>query len=226
MPDKRLQGRETFLAGAEALLADRLFAEAMEAAEARLRGDPADIDAKIIRCRALIGMERMQEAMRCLGEIEGAILGFSLLYVSLGELCGRNGLRDEAVTYYRRFLALHPHSPIAEEVGGRLAELLNEPDHAKTLDSADREAKPLAADFQTVTMADLYVRQGHLDEAAGLLERIVQQDPNDAQALRLLSEVREKMAMHRTETPEKELHLVAELQRWLDNLERMRSHGI
>ncbi len=227
MADENLQGQKAFLDQAEALFANRLYREAAEAAESRLRDHPADIDASVILCRAFIGMERMQEAMRCLGEIEGAVLGFSRLYALLGDLCRRKGLRDEAVVYYRKFLAIHPCSSITEDVNGHLDELLRETSAAKSVDGTDAETTSLAADFQTVTVADLYVRQGHLEEAAELLERILQRDPEDPQAARLISEVREKMAMHRTETPEKgrEHRLVDELQRWLDNIERMRPHG-
>ncbi len=226
MADENLQGQKAFLDQAEALFANGLYREAAEAAESRLRDRPADMDANVILCRAYVGMERMQEAMRCLAEIEDALLGFSRLYATLGDLCRRKGLRDEATVYYRKFLALHPHSSITEEVNGHLDELLRETFAAKPVDGTDVEAMPLAADFQTVTAADLYVRQGHLEEAAELLERILQRNPEDPQAAKLISEVREKMAM-RTETPEKgkEGRLLDELQRWLDNIERMRPHG-
>jgi len=226
MSDENLQRRETFLTDAEDLFRNRLYAEAAEAAESRLRDHPADLDAKVVLCRALIGMERLQEAVRCLGEIEEAILGFSRVYASLGDLCRRKGLRDEAVAYYRKFVAIHPHSSITEEVNGCLDELLKETSPAKTVGGEDAEA-PLASDFQTVTMADLYVRQGHLDEALDLLEKILQKDQEDPQAARLIAEVREKMAARRMEATRKERdpRLIEELQRWLNNIERMRSHG-
>ncbi|MDX9820535.1 MAG: tetratricopeptide repeat protein [Syntrophales bacterium] len=226
MSDENLRRRETFLADAEDLFRNRLYAEAAEAAESRLRDHSADLDAKAVLCRALIGMERLQEAVRCLGEIEEAILGLSRVYASLGDLCRRKGLRDEAVAYYRKCVAIHPHSSVTEEVNGRLDELLKETSPAKTVGGEDAEA-PLAADFQTVTMADLYVRQGHLDEALDLLEKILHKDPEDPQAARLIAKVREKMATSRMEATGKEKHsrLIDELQRWLNNIERMRSHG-
>ncbi len=226
MLNENLQERRAFLAQVEILFANRLYTEAAAAAESRLRDHPADMDASVILCRALIGMERMQDAMRCLQEIEDAVLGFSQLYASLGDLCRRKGLRDEAVSYYRKFVAIHPHSSVAEDVSGHLDELLKETSPAKTVGGEDAEA-PLATDFQTVTMADLYVRQGHLDEALDLLEKILQKDPEDPQAARLIAKVREKMATSRMEATgkEKDSRLIDELQRWLNNIERMRSHG-
>jgi len=227
MLNENLQERRAFLAQVETLFANHLYTEAAAAAESRLRDHSADLDAKVVLCRALIGMERLQEAVRCLGEIEEAILGLSRVYASLGDLCRRKGLRDEAVAYYRKFVAIHPHSSVAEDVSVHLDELLKETSPAKTVGGEDAEA-PLAADFQTVTMADLYVRQGHLDEALDLLEKILQKDPEDPQAARLIADVREKMATSRMEATgkEKDSRLIDELQRWLNNIEGMRSHGI
>lgn len=226
MVDEHLLGRETFVARSEALFAQGLYQEALEMAESRLRNFPEDMNAKVVLCHALIGMDREQEAMRRLEEIEEAILGFSRIYASMGDLCRGKGMREEAVSYYRKFVALNPYSAITEEVKRHLHALLDETVAAEADENACEEKQSMAAGFQTVTMADLYIRQGFLDEAAGILEKILEKEPGHLQAFDMLAKVKAGMAVRGTggKEPGADRLLLDELERWMKNIERIRAH--
>ncbi len=48
--------------------------------------------------------------------------------------------------------------------------------------------------IQTATLAEIYVRQGHLDRAIGIYEDLLRQRPDDRQLARRLAEIRSKQA--------------------------------
>jgi hypothetical protein len=91
---------------------------------------------------------------------------------------------------------------------------------------ADGEAEgdvQIPADFQTVTLAELYIRQGHLRMAEEVLEKIVGRDLQNETASGLLREVREQIL--REASAEQYAGVVAELSRWMDNIGRLRGHA-
>jgi Tfp pilus assembly protein PilF len=79
------------------------------------------------------------------------------------------------------------------------------------------------SDFQTVTLAELYIRQGHLRPAAEVLEAIIRKDPGQEKAAAMLREVWEKI--YREESGKKDTEVATELSRWLDNIGRLRGHA-
>jgi hypothetical protein len=78
-------------------------------------------------------------------------------------------------------------------------------------------------DFQTVTLAELYIRQGHLRPAEEVLEKIVGQEPQNEKAAGLLREVRGRILGKASE--ERHAGVITELSRWLDNIGRVRGHA-
>jgi hypothetical protein len=74
-----------------------------------------------------------------------------------------------------------------------------------------------------VTLAELYIRQGHFRPAAELLEKIVDDDPQNGKAVALLAEVREQL--RGGVSPQPDTRVIVELSRWLDNIGRLRGHA-
>ena len=85
------------------------------------------------------------------------------------------------------------------------------------------EASEAPEDFLTVTLAELYIRQGHLRQAESVLEKIVRREPQNDRAAGLLRDVRGRL-QPATASP-KDAAVAAELSRWLDNVGRLRGHA-
>ena len=108
---------------------------------------------------------------------------------------------------------------------------------AATMDDASAEidadaynnAARVAPDFYTTTLAELYIRQGHLDMALDVLGEILKREPENRMAADRLNDV---MAMKHDGIREKTSLLmeqnevvIRELTKWLENIYRSRSHA-
>jgi thioredoxin-like negative regulator of GroEL len=217
MDETGLRERNAFLADVEERFASGDDGVILALAQERLQRTPGDHDARVALCRVWIRQGRLDEAREMLREFEALLAGLSKIYASFGDLSLEKGMQEEARIYYQRCMALHPASP---EVAKRLGEIevLRTPE-----EDMEDEAPDVPADFQTVTLAELYIRQGHPAQAAEVLEAIVRRDPQQAKALKLLREVRERLdgeGVAGGSDP-----IVAELSRWLDRIARWRAHA-
>jgi tetratricopeptide (TPR) repeat protein len=221
MGDNDLQGREAFQEEVEAFLNQGDDATALALAELRLKRMPGDMDARIAICRVWIRQGKLEEATAILREMEGTLANLSRIYASMGDVCLKEGLQQSAVTYYRKFISLNPDSPQTREIVERLAAIEMSPETGARRE--EEEAAQVPSDFQTVTLAELYIRQGHLRPAAEVLESIIQKDPGQEKAAVMLREVWEMI--YREESGQKSPEVLAELSRWLDNIGRLRGHA-
>jgi len=158
------------------------------------------------------------------GDIVGAEEAIGGLLVADEELvnlfreCGDRFLsRHEwraARSYYERSLALLPDAVVAEPLGRLAAEL-----HPGLTSGEDQEgegvAKKVPADFHTMTLVDLYVKQGHLKEALEVLEAMRQKDPANEKVKERIRGVQALMGSPSPVTAEETL---AELEHWLHQL--------
>jgi len=83
--------------------------------------------------------------------------------------------------------------------------------------------------MRTVTMAELYIKQGHRDLAVEILEEIIIKDPTHERALAMLKEIRggdvqpEKGAqLEKGAQPDA---VIRELNRWLRKIDRIRDYA-
>lgn len=221
------QSKVAFLSQAELFLDQNLLREVQELAEDWLDRSPGDVDARMILCRAWMKMGKLEKVRIMLDEIEEMILGLSRIYVSMGDICRKSGLSREAANFYRKFVHLNPEASAAREVRGKIAALDNQGTAPGTADGAPAGSEPPAVSsaFRTLTMANLYIGQGHEEAAAEILEDILRRDPGNAEARDRLAEVaalleRKKQAEDGRE--DRRRRVLAELSRWLGNLERVR----
>lgn len=218
--------RDLFLDQARARLDQGQSRLALEMAEARLRRLPGDIDARTILCQALIQMGRIDEARAILREVEDILLGLARLYAVMGDFSLKRDAREEALTYYRKFLALNvSDGPLVREVSEKVRIL--QPDRAEA-DGPDEEP-PLEVEdidpgFQTLTLAELYIRQGHLEMGADVLKKILEREPGNEKVRERYREV--QAAIARALHPERRnARAIATLSGWLATLEGMRTHA-
>jgi tetratricopeptide (TPR) repeat protein len=220
-PKGHEQERKLFLLQAETYLDQKDDETALSLAQARLKRIPGDLDARIMICRVWLQQGRIDEARDMLNEMEEIIASLSRIYVCMGDICMKKGMREVAEDYYGKFKVLNPDAPPARDMSERLKGI-------EELHKMDEEGEPggdaeIPTDFQTVTLAELYIRQGHLRPAEEVLEKIIGQDPQNEKAAVLLQEVRERLL--KGASAQQYAGVVAELSRWLDNIGRLRAHA-
>lgn len=221
MADDALRGRDAFREEAEAFLDARDDETALALAEARLLRMPGDLDARSVICRVWIRQGKLKEAEEILRAIEASLVSLSMVYASLGDAYLKQGMQEPAQAYYRKFLSLNPDVPLAPEIAERLAGIAEAPENGPEGEAGDAAEVP--SDFQTATLAELYIRQGHLRPAAEVLEAILGREPANAKAAQLLGEVREMIL--REEARQRYPEVIDELSRWLDNIGRLGGHA-
>lgn len=225
MNDDDFQERKIFLRRVEEYFGQNDFGAALDLAQSRLNCMPGDLDARIAICRVWIQQGRLDEAREMLGEMEAILTSLSQVYACIGDICLKKGMPDSAELFYRKFTLLNPGAPLPEGMTARLQEIeeRGEASAAGLDEESEENAGEVPSDFQTVTLAELYIRQGHLAMAQEVLETIVAKDPGQEKAAERLAEVRE-MA-RREETARRYAPVIAELSRWLDNIGRLRNHA-
>ena len=218
--------RDAFLARAEACLEQGLYQMAQDLAQDWLNRFPGDTEGMIVACHAWTKMGRLDKVMEMLREVDGMLFELSRIYARMGDVCQRSGMSREAATFYRKFIALNPDAPVNKEISQKLAELVGAAGEG-ILPPEDADEQNVVSGFQTVTMAELYLKQGHLDMAENLLQEILAKDPCNTAALSALERVKSllnnrdgKMRSLRQRTA-----LIDELGRWLKNIDGAGSHA-
>jgi tetratricopeptide (TPR) repeat protein len=221
MDEMELQDRKSFLTQAEAYLDRNELPAVLNLAEARLKRTPGDLDARIAICRVWLLQGRLDEARDMLNEMDDILASLSQIYSCMGDICMKKGMKDSAETFYRKLMFLNPGVPLSMDVTEKLngiGEL-----HATDTGGGPEGDVQIPTDFQTVTLAELYIRQGHLRPAEEVLEKIIGQDPQNEKAAGLLQEVRERVL--KGAVAQQYAGVLAELSRWLDNIGRLRAHA-
>jgi thioredoxin-like negative regulator of GroEL len=221
MNENDLQERKVFLEAVETCFAASDHRAVLSLAKSRLEQIPGDLDARIATCRVWILQGRLDEARDMLQEMEEIIESLSNIYACMGDICVKKGMKESAQTFYRKFMCLNPEAPMSLEIAERLRGI--EDLHETNAEGESPDAVHVPSDFQTVTLAELYIRQGHPEMAAGVLEEIVRKDPQQEKASQMLREVREMI--HREASAKRNAPVIAELSRWLGNVDRLRLHG-
>ncbi len=241
MDEKKSQERNAFLAGVEENFQRGDFETILMTAGLRLKRMPGDLDARLAICRARIEQGALGEAGDLLSEVERILAGLDRVCALLRELGKQAGLTDETRALFEKFGLAAPAEAAMEvptDSRGRLPrqETKAAPEaraaavaaaEAETTRQGDLpaggEASEAPEDFLTVTLAELYIRQGHLRQAESVLEKIVRREPQNDRAAGLLRDVRGRLQPV-TASP-KDAAVAAELSRWLDNVGRLRGHA-
>ena len=219
--------KEVFIAQAESFLDQGLQKEAQDYALNWLERFPDDAEARVILCQAWTRMGKLDKVKKLLEEVDEAIFGMSVIYSKMGDICQRSGLNQEAITFYRKFLDLNPNSRISKAVADKLHALA--PSSERVLPQEEELPRQSLPVMRTVTMAELYIKQGHADLAAEILAEIIKKESTNERALALLRELRGGTGQRSEDArPEKGARAEAvlkELNRWLRNIDRIRAYA-
>ena len=159
------------------------------------------------------------------------VLELSRIYHHVGDLCLNAGLTKEAIKFYRKFIFLNPTVASAKEVYDKVNDLAAHIDDSVAGGDVDTYSHTdgVVTDFCTTTLAELYIRQGHLDMAINVLGEILKREPENRLVADRLNDVmamqhdgiKETMSSHM----EQDEAVIKELTRWLENVGRLRSHA-
>lgn len=215
--------RSDFLRAIQELFQANKLDQALRLADQRLRQHPADADAMAISCECLAGLGRINDMRKALSRLEQILFDFSQVYERAGDACRDQGFHQEAASCYEKFLSLRPDAEKAGEIIGKMALLEQQDDPRVDIADPDQENIP-QQNFFTVTMAQLYIEQGHLQDAEIILEEIINQEPGNAQALALLDNLRSS-SLPEDEKINRADPVIGILSAWLKNIERLRVHA-
>ncbi len=181
--------RKEFIARAEACL-EQDPARAVDLALERLRVYPDDVEARIVLGAGWFRKGERGPALDVLRDLARDVTRWSPAFRILSELCREQGLDDEADRAARIYMSLNPESAEAiQDLEDRLRRESRA--YPEAAEKPDEDAGlPRAADFKTLTLADLYARQGYRELAEALLKEILAADPQNRDALERLARLR------------------------------------
>lgn len=149
---------------AEALWEREMYEEAIETCTNGLRLRPHDLRARVILGLSYLRTGALDSAETELLKAKEMLEINAVIYQNLAELYHRRGDAEQALHYQKLFEAIH-HSA-ATGVDIEVAKVSSE--------SVAREAPPEDAEMMdTVTLAELYEQQGHVDKAIELYRKIL-----------------------------------------------------
>ena len=218
--------RSNFLYEAEKLLEQNKLPEAFNLAGERLRSFPADADAYVVAASALLGMGRVDEAHDVLQEVGEIISGLAFVYDRLGDIYRKKGFHQDAAVCYEKFISLHPGAEDARKVIEKMILLEQEDQPVPEVGMIYDENIPDPELF-TVTLAELYLKQGHLQVAAEILKEIISREPQNSQAMTKLDSLMAELTPKSSVSAKfvESNNLIKILSSWLKNIDRLKMHA-
>ncbi len=199
-------GTKEFLAKSERLLAEGSLQAAADFAQARLSSFPDDMEAQIILARALMGMGEHDRALEILRVVRIRISKWDSILNSLDSsgVPAHDDLK-------RNMEKPAPH-PGRERGSNSMSSAQKGPDQ-------NQDAPALFKEFYTLTMAELFLKQGHSRSAREVLQTILKNNPSDSEALKKLKEIDLALADKGTVLDSsKRRILLNEMERWISKL--------
>jgi tetratricopeptide (TPR) repeat protein len=215
-----------FLSEAKILLQQNKYLEALVLAQNRLRQLPCDVDAHVIAAHAFIAMKNTEESENILKTIEGLITDLSSFYIRVGDIYREKGFFHNAANCYKKYISLNPSSEKTKEVVDKIVLLEQEEPMLAEIEEVDESLKK-EPEFYTITLADLYIRQGHFAMAAEILEKIIKNEPDNEIAKSKLDTVNTAMALQASARADavKADFLIDTMTQWLENINRLKNDG-
>ena len=221
------EDRLIFVNQMESFLHQKMLQEALNMAEERLSRLPLDVDARAFINLTLIEMGRIEESRDVLYRLEKDFTKLAFVYLRAADVYREKGLNSDAVLCYQKFLSLNPLSEYSRQVAENISLLQEEKPLADLVDESGDADMP-KPEFYTITLADLYIRQGHLKMAAEVLTEIITRDPANAQARAKLDTVKAAILLKSSPGGTVLLtnNLIKTLSCWLENIDRLKKRAI
>ena len=205
------EDRRNFLSDAAADMDEGRYDDVIALADARLKRFPGDMDAHLVRasCRARMGSPAEAEEM--VEQWYAIVRDQAQVYEVLGDAYRREGMDEEAIRAYIKFVELSPDTGAARRVSEKIASLQD-----TDIYSGEESEPALSDDFHTITLARLYVKQGHFRMAGDVIDKILESDPGNREAGEYAGRVHRLIEMGWKP-------VVDELNRWLGELQERKN---
>ncbi|MDQ7783231.1 MAG: hypothetical protein RDU20_10145 [Desulfomonilaceae bacterium] len=170
------------------------------------------------RARYLIDKGDLNEAMEILLRLEARYVGAIDLFDLLGEVLLARGSVKEGIRYKTLHEILRGTFQVAIDEASRELSGSRRPRPSRYYgDVAAADGDPEIDDLAPVTpaMGQEFLRQGHFEQAVRVFDKLIARNPGDES----LREAREIAA-----GKNRDRKLLSVFQRWLKNIERMKSH--
>lgn len=218
--------RLLFVNQMEMFLRQEMLPEALEVAEERLVRFPGDVDAGTFINLVLIALGRIEESRNILREWEKDIIEISFAYLRAADAYREKELNQDALLCYQKFCSLNPHACNFQEITEKIAVLQKKEIPAEEVNESTSVDMP-GPEFHTVTLADLYLKQGHPKMALDILAEIIKREPDNVQARVKLDTVKATLALKSSTGPTVTStdNLIKTLSSWLTNIGRLKRHA-
>ena len=195
---------QVFVYLAEALWEREMYEEAIETCTKGLRLRPHDLRARVILGLSYLRTGALDRAETELLKAKEMLEINTVIYRNLAELYDKKGNSEQAFHYQKLFEAIHPSAVAAMETEA------DEPGSA----SVAREALPEDAEMMdTVTLAELYEQQGHVDKAIEVYRKILETSPKTEELEARLAELEKRIG-----EPQEARTLLSVLEAWQSKL--------
>jgi tetratricopeptide (TPR) repeat protein len=175
---------QVFVYLAEALWEREMYEEAIEICTNGLRLRPHDLRARVILGLSYLRTGALDRAETELLKAKEMLEINTVIYQNLAELYDKKGDSGQAFHYQKLFEAIHPSAVAWAET--EVAE--------GGAESVAKDALPEDAEMMdTITLAELYEEQGHVDKAIEVYRKIIDTLPENEEVEARLAELEKRM---------------------------------
>ncbi len=220
------ENKTQFLINIDDCLARGAHEEARAMCEQWLNQFPGDVEVRLCLGRSFMALERPEQALTVLRGVEHTLLQLGSVYIHMGDIYSHLRENYEALSCYVRYLDLFPASQKVQEVTEKTNSLLGHPERDLSDEISYQSIEAVSSDFHTLTLADLYIKQGHIDMARDVLKSILAKDSGNVIAARKLNKLEAIFNYNEQESCEKDhkkTTIISELTAWLNNIDRLRN---
>lgn len=163
-----------------------------------LKRQPGASGGRVVLGRIYLEQGKLEEAEKEFRRVLEEDAENLMAHTQMGLLLLKAGRNQEAIDAFQKVLTLNPDD---ENVQEWLKQAIEKAAGTKSQPAPSREKKPPAQSREqesekvstaTLTMAELYVQQGHFDKAAEVYQELLAQDPENLMLRQKLAEVVEK----------------------------------
>lgn len=218
--------RIEFLKRIEYYILHNTLPDALGLAQERLKQFPQDIDAQVTATDLLMRLGRADEARKIVSQAEKNIAELSIVFKRLGDVYSKNGFNRDASAFYQKYIYFNPHAEDAKNIREKISLIEQQEPLSAEIEILDSENIP-KPEFYTVTLSDLYIKQGHFKMAAEVLQEIVRREPANIPARAKLDTVKAAIALKSAKNVNQPVsdNLVNTLSAWLENVDRLKKHA-
>lgn len=173
-------------------LAENRPADAVQMAEAWLTHHPQNTEAKLILSQGLLRMGKLERLYQLLRDVDHEIEQLSLTYLHLGELCRQSGLHAESERFCKKYDSIKKALSFADVLSE--GEIITHKITPQEKDAEEGAIETIYPEFHTITLADLYMAQGHFERAKAVLADILSRDPENEEAVKKLAEANKALS--------------------------------